>query len=144
MSVLKKRGGFTLIEIIVSITFISLVWLAIYISLSVNTMFMSQVKHRAQAVFIAQQQIDSMRLISAYSGLANIVNKTVTIDNRDTTPTGDDLTGIMNVIVEADPGSVRHYRQVTVTINWNERMLGGLTSILTESLATIISDDPAG
>lgn len=144
MLAIKKHDGFTLIEILVSIILIPLVWFAISISLSVNAMLISQSKHRAQAVFVAQQELDRLRT-SDYTTLASVSNVNVTIDTRGTTTTGDDLIGKKNIVVQLETSPLRHYRQVTATISWSEKILDILgTRTLTESLATIISDDPAG
>lgn len=139
----KKRVGFTLVEMIVSITLIPLIWIGVYIALSANTMFISQAKHRAQAVFLAQQRLDLMRS-DAYANLTTTVVPNITIDTRGTAGVGDDLTGTMNVTVVATIPLNIHYRQVTATINWDEAALGGAPRALTESLTTIISDDTAG
>lgn len=145
MRAVKKESGFTLIEIIVSITLIPVLWFAISVALSVNTMLIVQAKHRAQAVFVAQQNLDWMRTV-AYTALPSITtHQAVTIDNRGTTATGDDLTGFRDITLGPDQVITGgHYRQATVAVNWNERMLGGPDKTLTESLTTIISDDPAG
>ncbi|GEM_PF-6077987 len=142
MLTVKKQGGFTLIEIIVSITVIPLLWFAVYISLSVNTMLISQAKHRAQAVFIAQRFIDVMRA-GEYQNLSNIAGGSVAIDTRGTADTADDLLGTMSITL-GPPDGGGHYRPVNVTISWNERALGDSDRVLTESLTTIISDDTAG
>jgi len=145
MRAVKKQSGFTLIEIIVSITLIPVLWFAIHTALSVNTMLIVQAKHRAQAAFIAQQNLDWIRTV-AYADLPSITaSQVVTIDNRGTTATGDDLTGFRNITLGSDQELAGgHYRQVTATVSWNEIMLGGPDKILTESLTTIISDDPIG
>jgi len=140
--ILKKHNGFTLIEITMSVILIPLLWFAMYISLAVNTMLISQAKHRAQAVFIAQQNLDRMRIIT-YADLFPVAAQAVTIDNRGTVDIGDDLAGTMDIILgELFAGG--HFRQITVRISWNENTVGGLVRTLTESLATIVSDDPAG
>ena len=145
MRIVKKENGFTLIEIIVSMILIPLVWFAVYVPLSVNTMLISQAKHRAQAVFIAQQNLDTMRA----SGFANLAAfptpQNVTIDTRGTPVVGDDLIGVRTIILGPDtPVAGGHYRQVTVTVNWPENTVGPLIKPMAESLITIISDDPAG
>ena len=137
----KKQSGFTLIEIIVSITLIPLLWFAIYTALSVNTMLTTQAKHRAQAVFTAQQNLDRMRTVSYATLPAVTAHQAVTIDNRGTAAAGDDLTGTIASLVA--PVNA-HCRQVIVTVNWNERVLGAGNRAMSESLATIISDDSAG
>lgn len=140
MSDLKKHDGFTLIEIIVSITLVPLVWLAIYISLSANTMLVTQAKHRAQAVFIAQQTLDAMRA-NGFAALPTFPAQDVRIDTRGTMDSLDDLIGRMTPTWGV-MGS--HLRRVTVTINWDEITVGGPVRLLTESLTTFISDDSAG
>ena len=145
MPVVKKQDGFTLIEIIVSMILVPILWLAIGAPLSVNTMLISQAKHKAQAVFVAGQNLDIMRA-NGYAGLvaAAGTGKNVTIDTRGTTDTGDDLLGTMDIVLGSPVNeNGGHYRQVTVTIKWNENSNGTLISQKTESLATIISDDPA-
>ena len=144
MALLKKDGGFTLIEIIVSMVLIPLIWFAVSVPLSVNTMLISQSRHRAQAVLIAQQLIDQMRA-GPYTSLAETPRLGVTIDDRGTVTTADDLTGEAAIFLGTETIiSGGRYRQVTATVRWNESTVGGLPRALTESLATIISDDSAG
>jgi prepilin-type N-terminal cleavage/methylation domain-containing protein len=138
---MRERNGFTLLEVIASVMLIPLLWFAIHISLSVNKMFTSQSKHRAQAVFIAQQYVDMMRAIGIIN-MAATPSQSVTIDKRGTVGTGDDLVGTANIASAGLYGN-GHYLQVQVAITWNERLIGGLNRTFTESLATFICDDSA-
>lgn len=143
MSVLKKDGGFTVIEIIVSMILIPLIWLAISTALSVNTMLISEYKHRAQAVFVAQGILDTLRA-GNYVDIVPVINQPITIDTRGTVVTTDDLLGNINVLLVTSAAYYSHYKKVTVSVNWDENTVGAGVKNITETLATYISDDPAG
>ena len=140
----KKNSGFTLVEIMTSIIVIPLLWFVTYTVLSVNKMLVSHAKHRAQAVFIAQGQLETMRLWPPESSNpqnSTEYNETVTIDDRGTTATSDDLTGGMKSSVSSFNSSCG---QATVVVTWKEKTPAGWDKTLTESLTTIISADKAG
>lgn len=145
----EKQGGFTLIEIIVSIILIPLLWFAVSISLSVNKMLVNQAKHRAQAIFAAQETMDLARSWG-YSYLQDGGSRYVTIDPHATYDAADDLIGIAYINVVPAPFSpgpppppTGQYRQVTIRVAWNENTVGGPDKALNESLSTIFCDYPA-
>ncbi len=137
----KKQGGFTLIEIIVSIILIPLLWLAISTAMAVNTVMISTAKHRAQAIFVAQENMDRDRE-NGYAALAVVTGQTVTLDTRGTHETADDFTGFMDITLGPSPSG--HYGSVLIRIYWFEKMVDGSLKGLQDGLMTYISDDPAG
>jgi len=142
----RKQKGFSIIEVIVSMVFIALVSGFISIAFITSRMFVSLAKHKTQAVFIAQASLNTLRtgtyaLLPVAGTYPSLLPNDVTIDTRNTTDPADDLHGTRDIILEGLPSD--HYRKVTVTISWNENLLGVTPGTLKESAATFITDDPA-
>ena len=128
----KKRHGFTLLEIIVSVILIPLIWLGISSFLSANKSLTDRAKHMVQAILLAQQEIEQYR--SSSPRPTSATSRNVTLDTGGTVP------GTITVTPTILSSTFNTLTQITATVDWNEPNTGSPQS---ESLTTIVSDDPA-
>jgi prepilin-type N-terminal cleavage/methylation domain-containing protein len=151
--VLKRKKGFTLIEVVLGIVLLATIWIA-----AVNVMISSRAtgslaKHKAQAINIMQEAIEAMRKRS-FAGMSSY---TMTLKpegagpwfidpagtSLDTNGTlynfADDpnLGAVLTVTVGSNMG---HYRKVDACLIWNESFFGRKKPVM-EYCGAYISDD---
>lgn len=133
----SRQAGFTLIEVLASLSIFLLLSLGTVVSIMTNMYLSSIVKHKMQAMYWAQRFIEEERRIS-FSTLAALPSAVVSIDTKGTfTATGDDLTGNRIVTVT----NIDTYRKrVQIEINWTEKILGG-TITMREYYSTDIANE---
>ena len=143
MAQLRLKNGFSLVEMLVSISLFALVWISLVGSILVGKASEVKSKHRMQATYASQRQIEALRK-RTFSAIANEVGAT-TIDTRGTDGTADDLMGTQTTTVTW-PGDATStgafFKKIVVNIAWREPMPLGSLLMATETIGTCIADDP--
>jgi prepilin-type N-terminal cleavage/methylation domain-containing protein len=120
----SAERGFTLIEIMTSMALFVIILAGVALALNASTHFASYTKHKAQALYVAQQTIEAYRRYP-FGQAPGQLNGTVTLDPSGTfNNQGDDFRA--NRIVTVTPVTGNAFlERVQVEINWQERIMGG-------------------
>ncbi|MDP3791854.1 MAG: hypothetical protein Q8R38_07415 [Candidatus Omnitrophota bacterium] len=138
MMKLFSRKSFTLTEAVVSIFILIIIWLSAVNTLIVGKYSASYAKHKTQAAYAAQQEIERLRKLPFANILSSNING-VSIDTRGTpNNTADDFKGRRIVTVSGDLG---YYKSVIVEMQWSE-ILFGTNRTMREYVGTYIANEP--
>jgi len=138
---LRSCSSFTFIEVVFSILLIVIICLAAIDVLVVAKYSTSYAKHKIQATYYAQQEIERLRkfdyaTMQTQAGTFNDVR----LDTRGTPSNlSDDFMATRVITIGSDGGNF--YRTVTVQIQWNETFFGR-TRQMSEYCATYIANEP--
>ena len=118
----KAQRGFTLIEILASLSIFLILFLGTATAIIGSTFLSSIVKHKVQAMYWAQRFIEEQRRLP-FTSLASVPSASVSIDTRGTFVTpGDDLSGSRIITIT----NIDAYRKrVRIEMNWTEKIMGG-------------------
>jgi prepilin-type N-terminal cleavage/methylation domain-containing protein len=134
-----SEKGFTLVEVMTSMAIFVIVLAGVALALNASTRFASYTKHKAQAIYIAQQTIEAYRRYP-FGQAPGALNGVVTLDPSGTfNNTADDFRGNRVVTVIPVAGNA-FLERVQVEINWQERILGGAIT-MREYLSTNIANE---
>ena len=135
---IKASNGFTLVEAMLSVVILLVIWLAAINAFILGQYSSSYAKHKMQAIYIAQQQIEMLRK-SNYAAMASQSGtfNDVYLDTRvkATRVISMDTPTLVHGIT-ADSS----YRNVRVEIRWTEPLLG-ISKTVHEYCAGIISSE---
>jgi len=126
-----------MVEMLTSISLFVLIWISLMGSVLVGKAIAVRAKHRMQATYAAQRQIESLRK-QVFGAIANSTSA-VTIDTRGTESTADDLMGIQTTTVTSPEAAIK---KIIVEITWRERRLVVGSLMTTETIGTCIANDP--
>lgn len=138
---LLKRSAFTLTETVLSVLLLVVIWIAAVDTLIVAKYSASYAKHKIQAIYTAQREIERLRkfnysTMQTQSGTFNDVR----LDTKGTPNNpADDMMATRTITVGSDSGN--YYRAVNVEIRWNESIFGR-TKQMREYCATFIANEP--
>ena len=135
----KSKKGFTLMEVVISIFLLAIVWLAAVNIIVISRAAGAFARHKTQAIYVMQQAIENLRKQPFPAN--STTTTTVSIDTNGTPDsTADDITGTQTVTVaDANPSNT-YYKQVSITITWNESFYGKQKQVK-ECSATYIAND---
>ncbi len=119
-------SGFTLIEIILAITIISIAVVTL-LSLSANSItFISQLKYRAQALKIAEMTLEEYKARALVDWANFTTNNNLVIDAQELFPDMTFLTNIYTINVEVLQKDIDNdtildedIRLIDITVNWD-------------------------
>lgn len=154
---LKQKKGLTLVEMVISVLILGLALGAMLGTFVIGRVSATKAKHHIQAMNLARARMEWIK-DQSYAGLPRgvatvtpaypyrISDNPVTIDvgrdvdgDGDLDNDGDELTG--SRITQIKPiGTPEEYLEVTVTVTWTERLLGGGSRQANEQLKTLISE----
>jgi len=132
----RLKIAFTITEVVVAIFLVTIVWIAAVNIILISRASGSLAKHKAQAAYLIQMTIESLRK----QPFGSIMGSTtaVSVDTNGTPDaTADDLTGTRYVTVTT-PNT--YYKQVLVEIDWNESFFGRAKTVK-EYGGTCIAND---
>lgn len=134
----RYEDGFSLTEVVVAIFLLTLVWLSAVSAIIMANASGSLAKHKSQATYLIQKKIEDTRKLTISSIPSGTTTTTVTIDNRGTTATSDDLQGTQSLIIsKPDP----YYLKALVQISWRESFFGKSKTVV-EYAGTFLAYDP--
>ena len=135
---LRSQKGFTLVEVMISFSFLTVTLLSFYAILISNAYMTSYNRHKLQAAFAAQRILEEQRR-ATFANLVSANLGAVSVDTKGTfNTTADDLMGAAVLTVT----NLDIYRKrAQVEVNWPERSaLGAVT--MREYYATDIANEP--
>lgn len=138
---MRSHKGFTLTEVVVSLSILLIIWLAAGSALIVSKYSASYARHKVQAIYSAQLAIENLRKNVVFASMQNS-NLPVRIDTRGTPDNAaDDFNGRQVISVSDVAGSGGYYKQVLVDMQWNE-LFFGRNKTMHEYCGTYIANEP--
>ena len=133
---LKKKKGLTLVEMVISALILGMTLGAMLGTFIIARIGATKAKHRIEVMNLLRGKIEELK-DTDYDDIVDEGTEPVSIDIgpdgvRDT---DDDLVGEQSVSVEDKTG----YKEVTVTISWDDLSWGGGSTAVSEELVTLIS-----
>ena len=137
---LRSRSAMSLTEVAVSLFILVLIWIAAVDAMIVGKYSASYARHKAQAIYMAQQAIENLRK-TPYGLMVSSGPTTIAIDSRGTPDNNaDNFNGTQTITVDAEVLGT-YYRKVAVNIRWNEIFFGRARQV-NEYCATYIANEP--
>ncbi len=131
--------GFTLTEILASFSIMLTVWVCVFGVSVANRKIISYSKHKIQAIYLAQQKIEQLRVSPFPPASITAPGEVIILDDMGTTSTADDLMGHRLVTVTVLDA---YCRRVQIEVNWSELSMGGVGIARREYCTTTIANEP--
>ena len=117
---------------------IAIIFVAALSAFMISAMSYSLAKHKTQAIYAAQQAIETLRK-QPYANIAGSTSAVI-IDSKGTDNLSDDFNGTQTITVYTDAG-VQYCKRVVADIGWKE-IIFGKSRTMHESCGTYIANDP--
>jgi hypothetical protein len=136
--------GFSIFEMLISITLFTLVWIALIGNVVVGKASEVRSRHIIQAAYQAQKEIERLRRAPYHSLNIYTTPHTVVIDDRGTPTGADDTIGNVTFTTApiATPLAANNVTRVVVQITWRERLPVRGTTTANVRLGTYLCEDP--
>ncbi len=134
----RAKGGFTIAEVLISVSVIALVLVAFLGVLVISQEIASYSRHKVQAMYAAQRIVEEQRRL-AFATLASQASAAISIDTRGTfNTTADDFMGTRRITVT----TLDTYRKrLAVEVDWIEHTFRGNVT-MREFCTTDIANEP--